>query len=249
VANPDDCDVKAACTFRVTGRQPELWDPVSGTTYLLPESQVKEGCTVVPLQFATRQSWFVVFRPATGDQQAVVKTKSWPKLDRVQELTGPWEVSFDAKWGGPEHVIFEKLDDWTTRPELGIRYYSGKAIYRKTFDLPSLKTEPSAANRLYLDLGVVKNLAAVRLNGHDLGAVWCAPWQVDVTDLIKPRDNRLEITVANLWPNRLIGDQSLPPEKRFAWTTWDPFREETPLIESGLLGPVTLQATGDAATK
>jgi hypothetical protein len=93
-----------------------------------------------------------------------------------------------------------------------------------------------------LDLGAVKNLAQVRLNGRDLGVVWCAPWRVDITGAVKATDNQLEITVVNLWPNRLIGDQLLPADKRLTWTTWNPFKKDTPLLESGLLGPVSLWA-------
>jgi hypothetical protein len=159
---------------------------------------------------------------------------------------------FDPKWGGPGTVEFPTLVDWTTRPEDGIRHYSGIATYRKTFDLPQ-----SAIRNLQpaflLDLGVVKNLARVRLNGRDLGIVWCAPWRVDITGAVKSGGNELEIAVANLWPNRLIGDQSLPPEKRLTWTTWNPFKKDSPLLESGLLGPVTIRVydagTGESASE
>jgi hypothetical protein len=173
--------------------------------------------------------------------QAIVpatSSRNFPVAKKVAELSGPWKVSFDPKWGGPENVTFEALEDWSKRKEDGIRFYSGTAIYRKGFDAPSLPD----GQRIYLDLGVVKNLARVRLNGQDLGVVWCAPWRVDITGAVKARDNQLEIVVANLWPNRLIGDQSLPPEKRLAWTTWNPFKTDSPLLESGLLGPVTLVA-------
>jgi hypothetical protein len=95
----------------------------------------------------------------------------------------------------------------------------------------------------------VKNLARVRLNGQDLGVTWCAPWQVDITGAVKERDNRLEITVANLWPNRLIGDQSLPPNQRLTWTTWNPFTKDSPLLESGLMGPVTVRTIAPTARK
>ena len=128
--------------------------------------------------------------------------------------------------------------DWTKRPEDGIKFYSGTAVYRKTFDAP----EVPRGQRLYLDLGVVKNLARVRLNGRDLGVVWCAPWRVEITGAVKAKDNQLEIAVANLWPNRLIGDQSLPAAQRLTSTTWNPFAKDSPLLESGLLGPVTLVA-------
>jgi hypothetical protein len=171
-------------------------------------------------------------------------------------LTGPWTVTFDPKWGGPEApVIFNDLTDWTDQSDLGIKYYSGKATYRKTFsyqlsvtsnqlsvgntDHRSLITDHSP---LSLSLGVVHNLAHVRLNGKDLGTVWCAPWQVDISKAVKPGSNDLEIDIINLWPNRLIGDGKLPPEKRLTQTNIDKFyKGEHKLLPSGLLGPVIIQ--------
>ena len=120
-------------------------------------------------------------------------------------MTGPWEVSFDPRWGGPGTVVFQELEDWITRAEEGVKYYSGTAIYRKTFDAPD-------AAATYLDLGAVKNLAHVRLNGEDLGIVWTAPWRVNVGKALRAKGNRLEIEVVNLWPNRLIGDGGLPKQ-------------------------------------
>ncbi|MCI0492545.1 MAG: glycosyl transferase family 2, partial [Planctomycetes bacterium] len=156
---------------------------------------------------------------------------------------GPWEVSFDPQWGGPAQVTFDQLDDWSKRPEHGIRYYSGKATYRKTFDFPPPATRESS---VFVDLGTVKNVAAVRLNGRDLGIVWCAPWRVDVTDAIKPKDNALEIGVINLWPNRLIGDADQPPEKRFTKSNVPSFKSDTSLLPSGLLGPVTIYTSKES---
>jgi hypothetical protein len=137
-------------------------------------------------------------------------------------------------------VLFDSLEDWSRRPEPGIKYYSGKAIYRKTFDLPDQTIV--AGQKCVLDLGNVKNLARIKLNGHDLGVVWCAPWRVEVTGVVVGGKNRLEIEVANLWPNRLIGDLSLPEGQRHTWTTVNPYTKDSPLLPSGLLGPVTLQS-------
>ena len=157
------------------------------------------------------------------------------------ELAGPWEVTFDAKWGGPDKpVTFKTLQDWTQREEDGIRYYSGTAIYRKTFDVPSA----SPGKEQFLDLGEVKNLARVTLNGRDLGVAWCPPWRVALpAGLLKPAGNQLEIKVANLWPNRLIKDAGLPPKRRLTWTTWNPYKPADALLPSGLLGPVRLMVT------
>ena len=152
-------------------------------------------------------------------------------------LSGAWEVSFDPKWGGPVKIIFDSLDDWSQRAEAGIKYYSGKAVYRKTFTLPD--ESRVAGQKCLLDLGVVKNLARVRLNGRDLGVVWCSPWRVEACRAIRPGKNNLEIEVANLWPNRLIGDRTLPAEKQFTSTTYNPYKKDSPLLPSGLLGPVT----------
>ena len=134
------------------------------------------------------------------------------------------------------------LEDWTKRAEDGIRHYSGTATYRKVFQRPS----SPGGERTYFDLGVVKNLARVKLNGQDLGILWCAPWRVAVpSGLLKGTNNQLEIQVVNLWPNRLIKDAGLPEKDRLTWTTWNPFKPTDPLLPSGLLGPVRL-LTGES---
>lgn len=234
VANLEDGPVEASCTFRVEGKAPELWDPLTGQRRALPEFTERDGRTTVPMRFEAAQSFFVVFRKAWAKSGA----PNFPRARELGKLTGPWEVAFDPKWGGPQRVTFDTLQDWSKRPEDGIKCYSGTAVYRTSFEAPSLPH----GKRIHLNLGVVKNLARVWLNGQELGVVWCAPWRVDITSAVRARDNELQIAVANLWPNRLIGDQSLPPERRLAWTTWNPFQKDSSLRESGLLGPVTLLA-------
>ena len=95
---------------------------------------------------------------------------------------------------------------------------------------------------MYLGLDRVRNVARVRLNGKDLGVVWTAPWQVDITQAVKPTANELAIDVVNLWPNRLIGDAALAPQERLTKTNVTKFKKDSPLLPSGLLGPVVLQA-------
>jgi len=160
--------VSTHAAFRADGRQPELWDAVTGRICALPEHTQEKGCTVVPLKFEARQSFFVVFRKgASARDKGTAKAFTGTRL--VQELTGPWEVSFDPDWGGPKNVVFEQLEDWTKRPEEGIRYYSGTATYRKRFEVSASdaqKLKPTA----FLNLGTVRNLARVRLNGYELGS-------------------------------------------------------------------------------
>ena len=122
--------------------------------------------------------------------------------------------------GGPSNIIFDTLSDWSERPEEGIRYYSGIAVYGKKFDYPDFDRDKSS--EIFLDLGKVKNLARVRLNGKDLGILWTAPWKVKITDVLKEKDNELEIEVANLWVNRLIGDETKPWDgvENGKWPEW-----------------------------
>ena len=230
---------KENCTFRLTGRQPELWNSVTGEIRKLPDFREVDGRTVVPLEFAAGQSFFLVFREAAAAEPPARESGSnFEALRTLRELSGAWEVSFDPQWGGPrEPVRFDALTDWTGRLEEGIKYYSGKAAYRKEFDLPA-KDRP---RRIYLALGKVKDLAEVRLNGRNLGVVWCEPWRIEITEAVRTGDNELEIVVANEWVNRLIGDSGQPAERRFTRTTWNPYKPNSPLLESGLLGPVTVQ--------
>ena len=135
------------------------------------------------------------------------------------------------------HIVFDSLVSWARRPEAGIKYYSGVATYRKDFRSGVVYKK---GERVWLDLGNVKELAEVRLNGKRLGILWSFPFRVDVTDALKPGDNRLEVDVVNFWPNRIIGDQFLPAQERFTRTNIRKLTRETELAESGLLGPVTL---------
>jgi hypothetical protein len=146
-------------------------------------------------------------------------------------------VSFDPKWGGPEKASFDHLVDWRTRPELGIKFYSGTAVYRKQFDLPAMLPK---STRLLLDLGAVHEVGSVRLNGHDQGVVWTKPARVDITGAVKAVGNELEVTVVNLWPNRLIGDEALPKEQRVTETNMHKYGSGSPLLPSGLIGPVSV---------
>ncbi|MDQ2732846.1 MAG: glycosyl transferase family 2, partial [Armatimonadota bacterium] len=203
------------------------------------------GRTTVPLEFPAHGSLFVVFRRPIGRNTAGRAAINFPQLEPVQELTGPWSVHLDPKWGGPASVDFNQLDDWSVRPEAGIKYYSGTATYVKQF---SRIAKGLAGARTFLDLGVVKNVAEVKLNGRSLGTVWCAPWRIELpAGLLKAEGNELEIKVANLWPNRLIGDAKLPAEKRLTHTNVN-FSPDAPLLPSGLLGPVRIMVERPAAT-
>jgi hypothetical protein len=233
-------------TFRVSGKQPEIWNVVTGEMHDAKAFNQAGGSTTLPLELDPFDSYFIVFRKPVSINAAGQSKLNFPKLKRLNELGGSWNVAFDTLWGGPKEVEFPKLVNWIDRPEEGIKYYSGKATYRKTFDLDgeaneNLKTG-NKNKRLLLDLGNVKNVAVVRLNGKKLGILWCAPWRVDITGCVRQSGNQLEIDVIDLWANRVIGDLKLPKENRVTKTherfRFDMIQQNTPLLDAGLLGPV-----------
>lgn len=231
---------KIAASFRVAGRQPELWDPVTGEIRDARAFAQHHDVTTVPLAFGPRGSVFVVFRRPIASTRNGPDTTNELSVSPVLTLTGPWQVSFDPKLGGPaEPQLFASLTDWTRRPERNIRYYSGSAVYRKQFHLSDA---PSHGQQMLLDLGEVHEEAEVRLNGKPLGIVWTKPARIDITSAVRQGENDLEIKVVNLWPNRLIGDESLSPSERLTQTNAHKFSSSTPLYPSGLIGPVVIEA-------
>jgi len=230
--------VSTNCLFRITGRQPELWDPVSGRRWS-PVYEQQNGRTKIMLALDVFQSVCIVFPKVTTKGLPAAMSGAWQSTSgfrKLQELTGSWELTFDPQWGGPAAVVFEALEDWSRHPDPGIRYYSGKAVYQKSFSFNGVLP---VGRSLFIDLGTVKNICRVWLNDVDLGIVWTAPWRVDATGKLKPGINNIRIEVINLWPNRLIGDAALPPEQRRTNTNIL-FKKDDPLLSSGLLGPVTL---------
>jgi len=246
VANRAATPVVADCTFRVEGRQPEWWDPTTGETRPLAAYRFDAGRTIVPLEFEPHGSGFIVFQqpvtePRTWPSAPLTAAMNFPSSRAVLDLRGPWQVSFQTDRGAPETLAFDALTDWTAHPDERVRHFSGLATYRTKFALDAVVAEAPAGNDGYLDLGEVRVMARVRLNGTDLGVAWGSPYRLAVRDALKAGENTLEVTVANLWPNRLIGDQALPAADRVSWTTWNPYKPDSRLLPSGLLGPVTLR--------
>jgi len=258
ISNRSDRPVEDICLFRDGTMNAELWDAVTGDMRKLNVLIKTEKGISIKMKLDASQSYFVVFDKLNETDSGVAIQNILPENHRIMDLEGAWTVAFDTKWGGPEKVVFETLTDWVKRQEDGIRHYSGIATYSKTFDLLEL-SDSKEESELYLNLGVVKNMARVILNGKDLGVVWTSPWQVNISDAVKKRGNKLEIEVANLWANRLIGDESLPDDGvingkwpdwllngtprtsgRYTFTTHRFYKKEDPLIESGLIGPVSI---------
>ena len=238
VANRSPHPSAVTCAFRVNGKAPELWNPVTGGKNFAAAYEEKNGRTLVPLEFPPCGSWFVVFREPSSRHPVTAKTNI-AETHVLQELSGPWTVHFDTKWGGPASVDFDSLVDWTSRPEPGIRFYSGTAVYEKRFTLSGTVSDIPKTD-IALDLGGLRELAEVKVNGRSCGIIWCPPWRVDVSSALKSGENKLQIEVVNFWPNRIIGDASLPPNQRLTRTNIRKLTATTPLEPAGLFGPVTL---------
>jgi len=312
VSNQKDRFEQAECTFRVSGKAPELWDPNSGRLTKAAEYWQAHDRTTMPLRLDPYGSVFVVFRnqPASptvvsfsrSGQDLLKPTLSGPsatvaigadgglelvaaesgnytiqtadgrknemKVDVGPPLIieGPWLLKFPPNWSAPAQVVLEKLISWTEHGDPGVKYFSGTATYERQIEVPAAMV--GERKDICLDLGRIKYLAEVKVNGKNLGILWKPPFRVDITDAARQGSNRLEVRVTNLWPNRLIGDEQLPddvqwfnasangaalagwpdwfarntprPSGRHTFTTWKFYNKNSPLLESGLLGPVRL---------
>jgi hypothetical protein len=262
VSNRTDQPVEDSCLFRDGTQNAELWDAVTGEIRQLNNLEKTSKGISIKIKLDVSQSFFVIFNKSkSGIAENVTKLMNFQDKKPVTTLNGSWTVAFDTIWGGPQKVVFESLTDWTTRPEDGIRFYSGIATYSKTFDIPEF-SKYDKTSELFINLGVVKNMARVKLNGKDLGVIWTSPWQVNISGAAKEKNNLLEIEVANLWANRLIGDESMPDDGvkdgkwpewllngtprtsgRYTFTTHRYYKKGNPLMESGLIGPVRILTT------
>ena len=242
VASRTNVAMGATCSFRVVGKTAELWNAVTGERRFATAYDVHGAETLMPLEFDPYGSWFVVFRDLDKSPSPAAKRRD-EAVTTLAELSGSWTVRFDTNWAGPAEVQFDSLVSWPERPEPGIKFFSGTAVYEKTFELSdsALRTPHSA---IFLDLGNVRELAEVKVNGKPCGITWMPPFRVEITKAVKPGTNKLEVEVVNFWPNRIIGDAALPKGQRLTRTNVRKLTPETQLMESGLLGPVRVMMQG-----
>jgi hypothetical protein len=243
VDNRNDRSEELDATFRIDGKEAELWHADTGkiepATYRTADDR-----TTVPLHLDPWETVFVVFRhptKVTARTLPVVVEKS------VATIAGPWQLNFQADRGAPPQITLEKLVPWQESTDEGVRYFGGTATYTKTLQAAADWFKPGA--ELWIDLGEVKNLAEVSVNGKSLGIVWKTPYRVDATSTLHPGANTVEIKVTNGWANRIIGDRQPNALKTYTFTSPKFYKANAPLQPSGLLGPVqviqTLQAAKD----
>jgi hypothetical protein len=212
---------------------PELWHAETGKSE--PASYtIANGRTTVPLHLEPWGAVFVVFR-----KPAAAPARTLPAIaeSSLATIDGPWTLSFQPNRGAPASITLDTLASWTANADPGVKYFSGIGAYTKTIDAAPGWFKPGAS--LWLDLGDVKNLAEVSVNGTSLGIVWHAPYRIDITKALKPGRNQLTIKVINTWVNRLIGDRQ-PDAAKFTFTDVTPYNASSPLMPSGLIGPVQI---------
>ena len=286
----------ADCWFRITGKQPELFDPMTGKISDIAVYEEIEGRTRIPLDFEAQGSKIIVFRKnsndhivelkhggvevfasgasltkafstmpeftlnsdnsisvaqdqATGDIEYRMRSGKQGKVSgstpaNAIELTGSWSVDFEPGRGAPAQITVLELASWTEHTDSGVRYFSGVGTYNKAFTLPDDFLKKNT--RISLDLGDVKELAEVLVNGKSAGTLWRSPYVIDITKHLQPGKNDLTIKVVNTWVNRLIGDKNVPKDEAICQVVspepwW--FKANSPLPLSGLLGPVFIRAS------
>ena len=233
IVNRKDRAEQIEARFRVAGKVPELWRAESGTSE--PLSYRSEGGeTVVPLALAGEESVHVVFRKPAAAQALTLPE---PQLTAPVALGGPWTVRFQPGRGAPESIVLPALQSLSQHADPRVKYYSGLATWSQVFRLPR-GVKPGRP--LWLDLGAVGEIAQVKVNGKDVGTVWHKPFRLNIGAASVKGQNRIEVTVANLWVNRLIGDAQ-PGAVPSTWTAMPSYLPDAPLRPSGLIGPVTLQ--------
>ena len=240
--NESDQTVNSTCRFRVAKMYPEIWDASTGEILRIADYSQEDGGTAFEIGLPAHGSIFVVFNKENR--------KEWPVFsdsrnsEKGTEISGSWIVNFPPNWGAPASVVFDRLFSWTESEDNGIKYFSGTATYQNSFSLDN----ESLNRKIILDLGELRDVAEIFINGKSAGILWTKPFQADISQLVKTGENDLKIEIVNLWVNRMTGDLLSDPEDRYCKTNqtfmtkevWpggdEPFRLQT----AGLLGPVTL---------
>ncbi len=238
VDNRQDRAEDVNATFRVDGKAAELWDAATGETQ--PAAyQIANARTTIPLHLDPYGTTFVVFRNAAAATSRQIPKPAETRITELDDaLNQDWDVRFVSGRGAPDFAHFDRLTSWSTNANDGVKYFSGTATYSKSIEIPESVLKPGA--QLWLDLGEVNDIVAVTINAKDLGIAWKTPFRIDVTDALKPGGNQIDIQVTNLWVNRMIGDQQPWALKKYTFTDFTPYKADSPLLPSGLLGPVRL---------
>lgn len=223
-------------SFRVTNKIPQVYDAVADKLTDINNWSSESGRTGFTYKIAPNQSLFFLFEKPTGETQ-LNKGNNWSNFKTIQDISKSWQAKFDTAYAGPSKpVIFNYLTDWSLNADSLVKYYSGTAVYSKSFTFNG-----DLKDKIWIDLGKFSSIAEVKINGINCGTLWTAPHRLEISKALRKGENQITIEVTNTWANRLIGDQNIPENKRITNTN-APFRlEGKPLNPAGLLGPVVIQ--------
>lgn len=236
LSNQDNRALTMDVAFRVTGKQPELWDPVTGVIRKLPAFRQEEKTTVVPMRLDKNECVFVVFREK-GEPSATTLEANYPAPLRTQEATGEWNVTFESAFKTPSPVRMATLDNLSDNANDSIRYFSGTATYTTSVNLD----RAGRGEHMFMAFDNVGTMAKVYINGKYAGGVWTAPYRLDVTDFVKNGRNDVKVEVVNTWVNRIVGDMNLPESERETYLFVNHLNAKTPLPPSGIIGKVKFE--------
>ena len=278
LSNQEQLRLSMEVSFRISDRIPELWHPDTGQIEDAPVWREENGRTIIPYEFDSVGSVFVMFRKpsssidnvveviggnerggsklklkatesglerwAMGNGQWTLKTKSGKSIQvnagsvpAPENIEGDWDVTFPLLTGVKKQVKLKPVS-WFDLKDEDIKYFSGTATYVKEVSFTADQLE--AGHKLYLDLGDIRDLARVHINGKDLGIVWKPPYKVDITSVVVSGVNRIIIEVTNTWKNRLTKDAELPAAERQTWVAGGSPGADSGFLPAGLLGPVQL---------
>jgi hypothetical protein len=269
ISNQTADAIKPLLTFNVTGKTPELWDPQTGKIYKAGEFRMIDGKTSLSLDLSSFASLFVVFKDKISAQDDL---PSFERFDKQLSLDNGWNIQFPSGWGAPAEVL-SPLKSLTDFEESGVKYFSGTSTY--SYQLEIADNDIRNARRAWIDLGKVRNIAEIIINGKEVITLWKPPFCTDILSFLQAGKNLIRIKVTNTWNNRLIGDEqqpvdcewgplqyncnesagyrvlkipdwvfngtSRPSKERYTFTTWKLVEKSTPLVESGLIGPVSIK--------
>lgn len=226
-------EVTADVSFRTCGRVPELWRPDDGSIEAVSyKIEPSSGRTEVRLNLRSDDAVFIVFDKPADQLSYMVENADYKTISVVD---GPWTVTFQDGRGAPSEVTFKELLPLNESEDPRIRYFSGTASYLCDFNYSGPLDKPVS-----LDLGDVKNVAEVFLNGVSVGTLWKKPFRTDISAFLRPGKNNLEIRVTNLWVNRIIGDMQPDCKEKISYTHQSFYKATDPILPSGLIGPLRI---------
>lgn len=241
LCNQEDETVSFDALFNVTGYQPELWNPVDGTTRDLPDFEFASGKTKVPLRLAGSESCFIVFKKQTKSPDIKNAGKGNYSEDKIiLALDDRWDIDFYNRWTGEKFELRQHtLEDWAKSENNQIKHFSGEIIYKNEFDLPEA---PSGEN-VYLDFETLYETAAISINGKPAEQeIWCKPYRVNISSLLQKGSNKIEIRVTNSWKNKMLEQAQKPKKERTIYYNffYDFYVKKPELSPSGIWGDVKI---------